>query len=297
MRQQQPDILHTHRYKENILGGAASRMSGRARLVKTIHGLPEPFTAWRNARARFYQMLDGLITRRYYDKVICVSREIMDIQTLRLGRERVLCIHNAIDLRTCRPILDRATVRRELGLENDWPTLGAIGRLVRIKGIDVLLEAGRQLRRKVPKLHILVVGEGPQAEALKRRAAHLGLEDVVIFTGFRSDIADVLAALDVFVLPSLSEGVPMIMLEAMAVGVPIVSTRVGGASEILRDGETALLVEPREPLPLASACERMLQDNVLADRLVRSARTYVEEHHSASNMAERVAELYRSLVV
>jgi glycosyltransferase involved in cell wall biosynthesis len=152
------------------------------------------------------------------------------------------------------------------------------------------------MRETYPELRIVIAGDGPERMQLESCAGQLNVSDLVRFTGHREDIYNILAALDLFVLPSLSEGVPMVILEAMSLGTPIVATRVGGVEEILRDNHTALLVPARDPGALALACGRLIDDQTLAQQLTRSAHELVVREYSAGVMTERVAKLYRSLL-
>jgi L-malate glycosyltransferase len=296
LKSQHFSILHTHRYKENILGALSARLTVRPALIKTVHGLPEPFRGFAGAKFRLYQAMDAIMTRLYFDKIICVSQEITARQTTAHGRNKAIYITNALDIEACKPTRDRQSVRRELGLDPDAPVIGTVGRLVPVKGLSVLLEAAVDLAPAVPHLKILIVGDGPERERLTEQVAATGLAGIVHLVGFRHDVADLLAAFDVFALPSLSEGLPMVLLEAMALQIPIVASRVGGVAEVLMDGESGLLVAPGEPGSLATACHRLLAEQHLATRLATAARQRLEQQYSADRMASAVAALYRTVV-
>ena len=294
LRQFSPHIVHTHRYKETILGGLASRRAGKPRLIKTVHGLREPFHGWRSARMHFYGTLDGWITSRYFDTVIGVSDDIVARSAPHSGQEHVVRIHNGINLERCRASTERSEVRRGLQIPEGSTVLGLVGRLVRVKGVEILLHAAQRLCASNPGLRVLIVGDGPEAGSLRALSQALGLDPCVQFTGFRTDVLDLVASMDALVLSSYSEGVPMVILEAMAMGIPIVATSVGGIPEILTDGDTALLVPSGRADKLADACQRLFETPGLVERLTRAARVRVEAEFSAPIMADRVAQIYTS---
>lgn len=289
-----PHIVHTHRYKETILGGLASRWAGKPRLIKTVHGLREPFQGWRSARMQLYGFLDSLFTARYFDTVIGVSDDIVARMAPNSGRARVVRVHNGINLERSRASTGRAEVRQRLGIPEAAWVLGLVGRLVRVKGVEILLRAAQILRSAIPGFRVIIVGDGPEADSLQALSKSLGLSECVLFTGFRSDVLDLLGTTDALVLSSYSEGVPMVVLEAMAMEIPIVATSVGGLPEIVTHDETALLVPPGRPDELARACERLFATPGLAERLTRAARSRVEAEFSAPIMADRVALVYTS---
>jgi glycosyltransferase involved in cell wall biosynthesis len=163
-------------------------------------------------------------------------------------------------------------VRGELGISPDAPLAGTVGSLTPKKSHETLLRATRLARRSLPDLRVAVVGQGPMAGALHRRAAELAVEDAVAFVGYREDAARVASAFDVFVLSSRHEGLPVALLEAMAAGRPVVATRVGGVPEVVRDGGEGILVPPGDPEALAAAMVTVLVDSDLQARLGEAAR-------------------------
>jgi L-malate glycosyltransferase len=290
-----PHILHTHRYKENFLGAMAARWTCRPFLVKTVHGIADSFTGVAGIKMAANQQLDQFITKRYFSRIICVSHQIHQVLGESLPAEKLVTIHNGVDLATCRATSDRATTRKSLGLREDDVVLGTAGRLVPVKGFGFLIEAAEILGRTVPNLRCVIVGDGPEADALQKRIDELHLSGRVQLVGFRRDVWDILAALDIFVLPSLGEGVPMIILEAMALGTPIVATAVGGVPEVLTESESGLLVPPRDPEAIAAACARLLGDVSLRTDIVSRARHRVEAKFSAARMTRDVVNLYRDI--
>ena len=178
------------------------------------------------------------------------------------------------------------------------PTLGAISRLHRAKGLVHLLRALRLLRDALPEAPLLVLaGDGPERANLEQEADRLGLRESVRFLGVRRDIPDLLRSLDVLVIPSLWEGIPATLLEAMAAGVPTVASNVGGIPEVVTHGRTGLLVPPGDPAALSEAVLRLMQDDGLARRIASDARALVHDRFSFQvNVVEARVRWYNDLL-
>lgn len=295
LRRKGSSILHTHRYKENVLGAWAAKGAGVAHCVKTMHGRSEPFKGLKAAKAGLYGLLDRWATDMYFDRVICVTKDMADELRETFESRKVVYIHNGIDVAACVPRRSRSEVRAELGFSESAPVLIWAGRLVPIKGVPVLLEAARSVSKLNPGLRVLIAGDGPERAHLEEKSRALELAETVKFCGHRQDITDLVAASDALVLPSLGEGLPMIILEAMALGTPIVASNVGGMAEILEDGKSALLVPPNRPEELAAACLRLLRNKEEALALAQQARQIVNERFTVAVQAERMRALYQSL--
>ena len=187
-------------------------------------------------------------------------------------------------------------MRRELGLPEGSMVIGLVGRLDHWgKGHKELFEAMASLKEHYP-LHALIVGGGRRIDEVKALAASLGLADVVHFLGPRPDVPDLLHAMDIFVLPSYSEGLSLALLEAMAAGLPVIATAVGGTPEVVTDGGNGLLIPPRDAAALAAALERLLGDPDFARRLGANARDHVREHYSLDRLGREINEIYGELV-
>jgi glycosyltransferase involved in cell wall biosynthesis len=207
---------------------------------------------------------------------------------LRWPRRKIEVIRNAIDPAPFTRHPDLA-LRRELAGKR--PLVLAVARLDPQKGHRHLLEAARE----VPQAVFALAGDGPERAELENLAARLGIRDRVRFLGDRSDIPDLLAACDVFVLPSLYEGLPISVLEAMAAERPVVATAIGGTDEVVTDGVSGLLVPPADPDAIASALRRLLGDDGLRARLASAGRARATTEFSADRMVRRVTELYEQL--
>ena len=295
LRQERIDILHTHRYKENILGGVAAKISGVKHLICTVHGMSEPFSGFRRLKASAYGFLNDLVLRLLMDSVVTVSHDIRRKLSRRLKPAKLVTIHNGIDLDRLCAGRDPRQVRDALGIGADDPVIGSVGRLTPVKGYPALLRACRLLRERRPNLRLVLVGDGPERKPLERVADQLGIREQVVFCGFHPQPAEIVAALDVFVLSSLHEGISMSLLEALALGVSVVVTDVGGNPEVVRHGETGLLVPPQDDQALADACGILLDDPELRRQLADKGKSLVQQRFSKEAMAEKVYRLYEDL--
>jgi glycosyltransferase involved in cell wall biosynthesis len=186
-------------------------------------------------------------------------------------------------------------VRRDLGLPEEAPVIGLVGRLDHWgKGHKELIAAMVRLKER-RSCKALIVGGGRREEEIKQAAAEAGLADDVHFVGMRPDVPDLLQAMDIFVLPSYSEGVSLALLEAMAAGLPVIATAVGGTPETVSEGVTGLLIPPRDVEALAGALERLLADSALAKKLGENARKMVKEKFSLERLGREVNEIYGEL--
>jgi glycosyltransferase involved in cell wall biosynthesis len=201
-------------------------------------------------------------------------------------------IPSGVDTDLVRPGRDRAAAKAHLALSPTTPVIGTVGRLEPRTGTDTLLAAVAALRAERPDVALVVVGEGPLRAELEARARELGIASAVRFLGDRTDVDEVLAALDAFVLPSRTEGMSNALLEAMAMGLPVIATAVGGTPEVIADGRSGRLVPADEPERMAAAIARVLADVVGARRLGIAARAVVEERYGARSMVRRLEAVY-----
>lgn len=285
-RRERVAVWHGHDYKTNALGLLLRRF-WPMRLVTTVHGWVH-----HTGRTPLYYWLDRL-SLRYYEKVICVSEDLY-----RLSREcgvpadRCELLENGVDLDEYRRRLPVAEAKRRMGMRPDHPLVGAVGRLSAEKGFDLLIRAVHQLRRDGLNLDLIVVGEGDERPRLEALIAELGLADSVRLLGYRSDLSAWYEAMDVFALSSLREGLPNVLLEAMALETPVVATRIAGVPRLVHHEGNGLLVEPGSAEELAGALGRLLRDGDLSGRLARAGRRTVETDYSFAVRMDRLRLLY-----
>lgn len=283
-------LLHTHGYKEDIA----------AVLART--GLPILATnhLWKrtNWQLHLYALLDALALQ-CVQQVVAVSQPIAgEMQRVGVPASRITVIPNGLDPA---PFLasDNPTTRRNsrlaLGLEDHHVVLAAIGSLTEEKGFDLLLASLPALRALTPDLKLLVIGDGPLRNELMQRAARLGVEEPVRFLGRRRDVPDLLACADIFVLPSRREGLPMVLLEAMAAGKAIVATAVGEVPTVLANGG-GTCVAPDDSRALTDALAELVTDPARREALGGRAQSMLLARYTAAGMAEQYLTLYRSLL-
>jgi glycosyltransferase involved in cell wall biosynthesis len=255
-------------------------------VVATVHLYPE----FRIDRSNYLQ--ERLLASRV-GRYIAVSEDIAKRLTGRLGwpRGKIEVIRNGVSLERLQRPVDPKLRGRLLG-EIERPVVLTVARLDPQKGLDVLLAAAA----KVANACFVLAGQGPEQSRLEARASELGVADRVLFLGQRSDVPDLLAASDVFVLPSLYEGSSLAVLEAMAAGKAIVSTAIGGTDELVVDGASGMLVPPGDSGALAAAIREVLEDKNLRDRLARAARERATAHFSAAAATARVTGVYEALL-
>jgi len=288
-------LLHLHGAKSGLVALAASR-SRPVKVVYTAHGFPARPTV-HPLKQKLYAWGEVKVAARCH-RTIAVSQAVAKemVRRCRGLAGKIIVIPNGIDLDKFNPAVPGDPFRRELGLPRGVYLVGTVGRLVPEKGLEFLLEAIPLVRHHLANTHFVITGDGPLRQYLEEQARSLGIADAVTFTGYRQDITRVLAALDLFLLPSVSEGQSVSLLEAMAMAKPSVVTRVGGMVELVGEtGERGLVVGTRDPVSLARAALSLLADPEKRNRLGRSARQHVERHYPLSKMAEKTEEVYDSL--
>jgi glycosyltransferase involved in cell wall biosynthesis len=285
MREWGIGLVHAHEFTMNVYACLLSRLTG-VPAVTTVHG--KGYYGERAHRRLAYRFV-----ARASFRMVAVSRDIRRYLADDLGvrPDALETIYNGIAAAAV-PEGEGRRLRRELGLAPGQPVIGTVGNLFPVKGHTYLLQAMAGLAPRHPDLVLLLVGRPLLRQQLEAEARALGVAGRVRFLGFRDDVQALLDAMDVFVLPSLSEGLSLSLLEAMAAGLPVVATAVGGNPELVREGETGYLVPPRDPAALASAIGRLLVDRASAQAFGAAGRRRVLEEFSAERMVERYEALY-----
>jgi glycosyltransferase involved in cell wall biosynthesis len=280
LRDFRADIVHSHEFTMAIYGAAAARRAG-ARHVITMHGGLYYSLKWRRRAALRWAV-------RRSDALVGVSAATAGALRHYLGDARVHVIPNGIPLRTGA----RDRVRRELAIAPGELLIVSVGNLYPVKGHAVLVDALATLRER-SGWRLAIAGRGEEEPRLRAQAAAAGIGDRIHLLGFRDDIADVLAAGDLFAMPSLSEGLPLALVEAMSFGLPVVVSRVGGVPEVVTDGVEGLLVPPSDSAALAAAIRSLLDDTALRRRQGDAARTRALRDFAIGTMVDRYERLYR----
>ena len=285
-------IVHAHGYKADFYALFATLNTGYKR-VATIH--PWLIESNRASSAKFYMAFDKALLRSFHS-IVAISDE-MRAQVVRDGMKpaRVVTIENGIDLQRFAAAQNVAPARQDFGIPAGARVIGAVGRLSEEKGHTVLLAAAKSLVAEFPDLCFMLVGDGPEREKLMQEVAALGLQKHVIFAGVCSDIPKALAVMDIFVLPSLTEGLPMALLEAMAAKKPIIATAVGSIPRVIRNQENGVIVPPRDAPALSQALKILLNHRSNALRFADGAFKDVLSF-SAATMGKKYVKLYDQLV-
>ena len=282
------DVIHSHMVGSNSWAAILGRLCQVPAIVAHEH-----MWSFDGSRARHF--LDRDLIGRSCDLFLTVSaqsrQQMIDLEGVNPAKLEAL--RNGIP---DRPAGDGSKVRTELGIDAEIPVIGSVGLLREEKAFEVLIEAGQVLAAAGKKFRLVIVGDGPERDKIERAIARFNLEDVVILTGIRLDVPDLLAAMDVAVCSSDWEGGPLSILEYMQAGIPVVATSVGGIPEMVEDGVTGLLVPPRDPEVMAEAIGRLLDDHGEARRFGVAGTARQRAEYRMETMVERVEQRYEELV-
>ncbi|MCK4325701.1 glycosyltransferase [bacterium] len=280
------DIVNTHSSKDSWLGSLAARLTTRSKLIRTRHvSIPIP----KHPLNIVYRMPHRIIT--------CgeTIRQAM-IKDNKLEPEKIVSIPTGVDLRRFDFTINGAEVREKLRIEPDAPLVGTLGIIRSEKGHFYFVRAARRILEEKPEVRFLIAGNEPKGDTVRRQIKELGLEKEVIMAGLRDDVPQILAALNIFVLPSLREGVPQGVAQALAMKKAVVATAVGGVPELIENDRTGILVPPRDVETLAEAIVELLDDNEKAKKIGENGRRLIEEKFSVETMVEKIESLYRDLL-
>ena len=296
IRGSRPHIVHTHMAKAGTAGRLAARLARVPIVVHTFHG--HTFHSyWGPVKSAVFLQIErtlGAMT----DRVIAVGdAQKADIAHYGVAPlNKILTIPLGLEIE---PMLEaeqhRGRLRAELGVGDDRPLIGIVARLVPIKAHEVFLEAASMIRAASPASTFLIIGDGERRAELEGLARQLGIAGATRFLGWRDDMREVYADLDVVTLCSNNEGSPVALIEALAAARPVVATRVGGVPNVVHDGESGLLVPPRDPAAFADAVLTLLRDPARAARLGKAGRQAVFPKHASSRLVRDVERLYLEL--
>jgi glycosyltransferase involved in cell wall biosynthesis len=289
LRQGRYDVVHTHLFQADIVGKLASRLAGLPHVVRSLHNMG----AWKR---RPHILIDRWLARKE-ERVVCCSEHLRTSAIRQEGLDpgRVLTIHHGVDAARFAVSVDRDRFLRSLGLSPELRVVGTIGRPIAEKGHKFLLQAIPAILEQHPNTQFLIVGEGRLRRAFERQVAREPFGGRVHFVGARADVPELLSVMDVFAFPSVSEGLGIALLEAMAARVPIVASGIPPLTEIAEDGATALLVPPRDPRALAAAVVRLLGNAGESARLRDRAYAHVTSRFTERQMVARLEHVYRQL--
>jgi glycosyltransferase involved in cell wall biosynthesis len=287
-RRMRPDVIHTHRFKENIIGGLVSLYLGVPSL-RTVHGAAEPELMNSSKRRKILDWTDATVASCVQRGAVAVSDDLAVRLKKLLPGARIFVVTNGVDAEELR---HRAIENADIPIRKPGTLrIGYFGRLVPVKRLDLLLESVAELRRQTKgPVELFIVGEGPDQAALLQYAKDLGVADATHFVGFKANVSSWVREMDGVVLTSDHEGLPMIVLEALALGVPVVARAVGGIPEVLGSVNTAWLVDGNSPSDVARTLA-----STLAPREGTLGESLLPQRYSAMTMAANYLNVYRTV--
>lgn len=274
----------------------AGKLAGVKRVVGTFH--VNPTVDIKKQRQRIRHRVLEFISSHSLDRAIAVSEATREMWVRRIGLPdaRVTALHNGVDPGHFKRRLGRRVAKAALGLPGDAVVIGGVGRLVAVKGYAHLIDAAAELANEFPDMHLVLAGDGPDRAELCRQVERAGLGARVHLQGWTSDVRAIYDALDVFVMPSLSEALPFALLEAMAHELPTVASGVGGIPEIIVNGQTGMLARPSDGTALAAVLRPLLASAELRQRMGAAGRQRVVRHFHESECVRKTIQVYREIL-
>ncbi|ULA69292.1 MAG: Glycosyl transferase, group 1 [Nitrospira sp.] len=285
LKDEHVDLIHAHEFDANVQGAAVAVHLGIP-LVATVHG---KHYFWEKLRRR---LAYRWVSRRATMVVVSEDLKRFIVEKVGVSSDRITVLYNGVDVPPIPVLADIEACRREINLQGTDRVVGVVGNLYPVKGHQYLIDAIPEVLEKYPDTSFVFAGRGQLETALKQQVNRLGLGTRVHFLGLRQDIPRILALLDVFVLPSLSEGLSMAILEAMMAGKPVIATRVGGNPEIVLEGETGFLVPPKDSPALAASLIALLKNRHMASEFGENGKRRAERQFSLQTMVSSYQALY-----
>lgn len=294
---EKPAIVHTHSSKAGILGRWAAKMAGVCFIVHTPHGhvFYGHFGSMTSRLFLLVEKFSALITDCMIALTEGEKKEYIKLSISRLTS--IETIHSGVDInRYMKTRIKTEEKKISLGLNPKKLVVGTVGWLLSIKGPMVLLKAMGRIWQKHSDVELVYVGKGEIEEELKAEAIRMGVSDSVTFLGWRDDVHEIMPVFDLFVLPSLNEGMGRVLVEAMASGKPVVGSNVGGIPDLIKNGHNGFLVEPGDEIDLSVAIEKVLTDAKMRDEMGRKGKTMVR-NFGVEKMVEKIDDLYATLLM
>lgn len=296
MRKQRYDVVHTHNSKAGILGRIAAKCSGVPIVIHTMHSCVFRYPNLNKIQRRFYLILEkfaALLT----DKIVTISRSLEE-EFINAGvapAGKFVTIYSGIDIEKFRRVFDAGRKRKEFGIKPDELVVGTVARLAPGKGHKIFLQAASRVVQDVSNVKFMIVGDGPLREELVGISKELRIYEKCVFTDFRRDVEQIVSIFDVSVLASFYEGMGRVLLEAQALGRPVVATKVGGIPDIVNDGVTGILVPAGDDGALAGAVIKLLKNEALRKRMGDEAKKWADFRFSKQKMVDDIVRVYEEL--
>ncbi|MEO5887725.1 MAG: glycosyltransferase [Anaerolineales bacterium] len=295
LRLHRPQLLHTQLEFADILGTVAAKILGipSVSTVHTLDAFPEKRSAWGRMKLRWF------LLGKYCDRVIAVSEKtrLHYLQSGWLDPNKIITVYNGVDISrfNITNASEIAKTKQALRLPLNGKVIITVAVLREPKGIQFMIKALPAILEQYPDVHYLIVGDGVHSPALSELVAALAIKNHVTFAGHRTDIPDLLACSEIFVLPTLKDALPTVLIEALAAGKSIVASDVGGIPEIIENGVNGLLVTPGNPPKLAEACLKLLKDSELSRKIVLAGKETVRRRFNIDSQIGRLSSMYEEL--
>lgn len=292
LRKNEFDLLHVHGYFASICSLYIARLM-KIQCIATCHGFIST-----DQKLKFYNQLE-LIALRACQSIIAVSENVKETLTKNgITSSKIIVMQNAVKFRENNSIDDenRTMKRREIGIESDEFVCGYIGRLSEEKGLKYLILALEEIRIATVSVRLVVIGDGPQRDTMMKLAKERNLVSRVIFLGFKKNIEDWLPILDLFVLPSLTEGTPMALLEAMSIGLPVIATSVGGVPNIIKDNENGIQVQPADYKEISRQIENFIRSPEFRKKISENAINTIKTKFNIQTWCRKIENVYETLL-
>lgn len=297
IKKKSPEIVHTHSSKAGLLGRLAAKLARIPIVVHTPHGHVF-FGYFGSFKTKIFIILERFVSR-ITDKIIALTNEEKkDYIKFRIANEdKFDVIYSGIELDKFKELSEdkKQNFVKELGIPEKSLIIGTVGRLVPVKGHEFLIKAAKYIISKYPEAFFVFTGDGPLEQNLKRQALELGINNNIIFLGWRSDAAKIISVYDIFALPSLNEGMGRVLAEAMALGKPIVGSNVGGIPDLVTHGKNGFLVPVRNSEKLAKYIRILIKNKEQREKMGQVGKEMVK-NFSKEKMVEKIANLYEELL-
>jgi len=283
-KHQSPHVVHSHRYKENMLAYLASKTKKNIKLIATQHGMPEHDMKKSGIKQRIVTSLNFAILSKAFHRVIAVSKDIQNIfvEQYRFPKNKVAVVHNGI-------MIPEYLLAKQ---ERKAFVIGSAGRLSPVKDYPFMVEVAKEILKETKEIRFDLAGDGPELNKIQLHIQKYNLEKFFFLRGPVSDMDAFYQGLDLYLNTSVHEGIPMSVLEAMVRGIPVIAPKVGGFEEIIEDGIQGFIVENREPKDFAERCIAVYKNNSMRRQMGSAAREKIVQNLSMQNMAEQYHEIY-----
>lgn len=283
------DILHTHLIHCNLIGRVIGRLAGVKSIINSEHNTSN----WQ--KNNFFLIILYKITLKYVDIIHCISNSVKTKITdkIDIDNKKLRIVYNGINMNHF--ITKQEGIKKELFSIEPYPVLGCVSRLDKRKGLEYLIRAIKILKNTYKNIKLLLVGEGSEKKSLTKLVNDLKLEEQILFVGKTNETKKYLQALDVFVLPSLQEGLSIAIIEAMAAGVPVIASNVNGIPEVVTNNLDGILIDPQDEYKIAKAVEKLINNKTFRDSLVENAYEKVKVKFDIKNIVNEFQDLYLEL--